>query len=455
MEYKYESQRVAYPFFFAAMLLFAGQILFGLIIGAQYLWPDMLFPAIPFNIARMVHINLLVVWLIFGFMGSAYYLLPEEVEGEIYSVRLALTQFWLFLIGGATAVVGYLFRWHDGREFLEQPFVIKVAIVIVVLMFIFNMIMTMIRGRKRTSVSLVLLFGFLGLAVFYLFAFFKPENMVVDKYYWWWVVHLWVEGVWELIMAALLSFLLIKLTGIDREVAEKWLYVIIGLTFISGVIGTGHHYYWIGTPTFWQTWGLWFSAFEVLPFAAMVAFTFRMVSKRTRNHPNRAAILWTAGTAIVSFLGAGLWGFMHTLPQINYYTHGTQITASHGHLAFFGAYAMIVLAMASYAMPNIRKRRPTHQKAEILAFWIMVVSMMFIALSLTGAGIVQVYLQRILGMPFMETQGHMEIFYGLRLFFGCTFAAGLVIYLYDFFFPGKTVHAGVEAYGEYSHGGTH
>ena len=445
MEYKYESQRVAYPFFIAAMLLFAGQIIFGLVIGAQYIWPDMLFPAIPFNIARMIHINLLVVWLIFGFMGSAYYLLPEEVEGEIYSVKLALLQFWLFLIGGATAIVGYLFRWHDGREFLEQPFIIKVAIVIVVLMFIFNMIMTMIKGRKRTSVSIILLVGFLGLAVFYLFAFFKPENMVVDKFYWWFVVHLWVEGVWELIMAALLSFLLIKLTGIDREVAEKWLYVIVGLTFLTGIIGTGHHYYWIGTPAFWQTWGAWFSIFEVLPFAAMVAFTFKMVSKRTRKHPNRAAILWTCGTAIVSFLGAGVWGFMHTLPQINYFTHGTQITASHGHLAFFGAYAMIVLAMASYAMPNIRKSRPSHQKAEILAFWIMVASMMFIALSLTGAGIVQVYLQRILAMPYMETQGHMGIFYALRLFFGGTFAIGLVIYIYDFFFPGRTGSRGIEA----------
>ena len=96
MEYKYESQRVAYPFFIAAMLLFAGQIIFGLVIGAQYIWPDLLFPAIPFNIARMIHINLLVVWLIFGFI-LAYYLLPEEVEGEICSVRLALLQFWLFL----------------------------------------------------------------------------------------------------------------------------------------------------------------------------------------------------------------------------------------------------------------------------------------------------------------------------------------------------------------------
>lgn len=435
MKYQYESQRVSFPYFVAAMGLFAAQILFGLIIGAQYLWPDLLFPAIPFNIGRMIHINLLVVWLIFGFMGSAYYLLPEEVEGEIYSTKLAMVQFWAFLVGGATAIVGYLFRWHDGREFLEQPTFIKVAIVVVVLMFIFNMIMTMIKGRRTTSISVVLLTGFLGLAVFYLFAFYKPANMTVDKYYWWWVVHLWVEGVWELIMAAFLSFLLIKLTGIDREVAEKWLYVIVGLTFLTGVIGTGHHYYWIGTPAFWQTWGAWFSAIEILPFAAMVAFSFKMIGKRSRQHPNRAAVLWTVGAAVLSFIGAGIWGFMHTLPQINFYTHGTQITASHGHLAFFGAYAVIVLAMISYAVPNLRKSTAgiTRQKLEIFSFWTMAVSMVFIALALTGAGIVQVYLQRVLAMPYMDTQSYMTIFYGIRLFFGITFAIGLIAYLYDFF----------------------
>jgi nitric oxide reductase subunit B len=224
-------------------------------------------------------------------------------------------------------------------------------------------------------------------------------------------------------------------------VAEKWLYAIVGLTFVTGLIGTGHHYYWIGTPAFWQTWGAWFSAFEVLPFAAMVAFAFKMVSKKTKEHANRAALLWTVGTAVVSFFGAGVWGFLHTLPQINYYTHGTQVTASHGHLAFFGAYAMIVLAMTSYAMPILRKTGPSHQKAEIFAFWTMVVSMIGITLALTGAGIVQVYLQRILGISFMETQGHMGIFYAIRFFFGITFTVGLGIYLYDFFTPSRKVNA--------------
>jgi nitric oxide reductase subunit B len=381
----------------------------------------------------MIHINLLVVWLLFGFMGAAYYLIPEEVEGEVWSVKLALVQFWLFLVGGASAIVGYLFRIHDGREFLEQPDFIKVAIVIVVLMFIFNLIMTIVKGRRKTGVVIVLMVGFIGLAGFYLFAFFKPDNMVLDKFFWWWVVHMWVEGVWELIMAAILSFLLIKLTGVDREVAEKWLYAIVGLTFVTGIIGTGHHYYWIGTPEFWQTWGAWFSAIEVLPFAAMVAFTFSMIRRRTRDNTNKAALLWTAGAAILSFLGAGVLGFMHTLPQVNYYTHGTQMTASHGHLAFYGAYVVIVLAIISYAMPILRNVKPKNQNLEIFAFWCMSISMVLIATTLTGAGIVQVYLQRVLAIPYMETQSYMGIFYGIRLVFGFTFAIGVIAYVIDFF----------------------
>ncbi len=433
MGIKFESQRVALPYFLAAGGLFCAQILFGLLIAAQYIWPDLLFPAIPFNIGRMIHINLLIVWLLFGFMGAAYYLIPEEVEGEIFSVKLALVQFWLFLVGGATAIVGYLFRIHDGREFLEQPFLIKVAIVIVVLMFIFNMVMTIIKGRRKTGVAIVLMVGFIGLAGFYLFAFYKPDNMVLDKYFWGWVVHMWVEGVWELIMAAILSFLLIKLTGVDREVAEKWLYTIVGLTFVTGIIGTGHHYYWIGTPEFWQTWGAWFSAIEILPFAAMVAFSLSMVAKSSRNHPNRAALHWAVGAAILSFLGAGVLGFMHTLPQINYYTHGTQMTASHGHLAFYGAYVVIVLAVISYAMPNLRGVMSKNQKLELFAFWTMSISMLLIATTLTGAGIVQVYLQRVLAIPFMETQSYMGIFYAVRLVFGFTFAIGMIVYVYDFF----------------------
>jgi nitric oxide reductase subunit B len=453
---QYQSQAVAKPYFIAAIGLFVGQILFGLIMGLQYVIGDFLFPEIPFNVARMVHTNLLIVWILFGFMGAAYYLVPEESECELFSPKLALLMFWVFLVAGALTILGYLLVPYAtlaeltgnsilptmGREFLEQPTITKIGIVIVALAFLFNIGMTVLKGRK-TVVTLVLLIGLTGLAVFFLFSFFNPDNLVKDKFYWWWVVHLWVEGVWELILGAILAFVLIKTTGVDREVIEKWLYVIIALALITGIIGTGHHYYWIGAPEYWQWWGSIFSALEPLPFFMMTVFAFNMVNQRRRNHPNQAAVLWALGTSVMAFLGAGVWGFMHTLSPINYYTHGSQITAAHGHMAFYGAYAMIVLTIISYAMPMLRGRKASNsgksQVMEMWSFWLMTVSMVFITLFLTAAGVLQVYMQRYTDnpQPFMEVQSKLELFYWMREVAGVIFLIGLVVYIMAFFVGGE------------------
>lgn len=105
---KFASQAVAKPYFVFALILFVGQILFGLIMGLQYVVGDFLFPAIPFNVARMVHTNLLIVWLLFGFMGAAYYLVPEESDCELYSPKLAWILFWVFAAAGVLTILGYL-----------------------------------------------------------------------------------------------------------------------------------------------------------------------------------------------------------------------------------------------------------------------------------------------------------------------------------------------------------
>ena len=453
---QYSSQAVAKPYFIAAIGLFVGQILFGLIMGLQYVWGDFLFPEIPFNVARMVHTNLLIVWLLFGFMGAAYYLVPEEAETELASPKLAWALFWIFLVAGALTILGYLLVPYArlaeltgnsllptmGREFLEQPTITKIGIVIVALGFLYNITMTVLKGRK-TVISMVLLLGLWGLAVFFLFSFYNPANLVLDKYYWWWVVHLWVEGVWELILGSILAFVLIKVTGVDREIIEKWLYVIIAMTLITGIVGTGHHYYWIGTPEYWQWLGSIFSALEPIPFFMMVIFAFNMVNQRRREHPNKAATLWALGTPVMAFLGAGVWGFMHTLAPVNYYTHGTQITAAHGHMAFYGAYVMVVLAIISYAMPLLRGRAaansPKAQVVEMWGFWLMTVAMVFITLFLTGAGILQVWLQRVAEdpQPFMVVQEKIALFYWMREVAGLFFLAGLVLYVISFFVGGE------------------
>ncbi len=258
------------------------------------------------------------------------------------------------------------------------------------------------------------------------------------------MVHLWVEGVWELIMASLLAYVLIKVTGVDREVIEKWLYIIIAMALISGIIGTGHHFFWIGTPDYWQWLGSVFSALEPIPFFMMTLFAFNVVNRRRREHPNKVATLWALGTAVMAFLGAGVWGFLHTLAPVNYYTHGTQITAAHGHMAFYGAYVMVVLTIISYSMPIMRGQVAANARAQVVemwSFWLMTVSMVFITLFLTGAGILQVYLQRYSETPlsFMVTQEKVEIFYWMREGAGLVFLTGLIVYLISFFVKGEEV----------------
>jgi len=448
---QFASQSVAKLYFTAAIALFIGQITFGLILGLQYVVGDFLFPEIPFNAARMVHSNLLIVWLLFGFMGSAYFVVPEESQRELYSPKLAVILFWVFLASGVLTIVGYLAVPYAtlakitgnayfptmGREFLEQPTITKIGIVVVALGFLFNIGMTVLSGRK-TVVNIVLLTGLVGLALMLLFSFYNPDNLVKDKYYWWWVVHLWVEGVWELILGAILAFVLIKLTGVDREVIEKWLYVIIAMALVTGIIGTGHHYYWMGAPGYWRWWGSIFSALEPIPFFLMTLFAFNIIHKKKRDHPNKPAMLWAMGTAVMAFLGAGVWGFLHTLAPVNYYTHGTQITAAHGHMAFFGAYVMIVLTMISYAMPILRGRTANSDKAQVVemwAFWIMTVAMVFITLFLTASGVLQTWLQRMAEnpQPFMVVQDKIQFFYWLREAAGVAFMIGLVLYVVSFF----------------------
>ena len=120
---------------------------------------------------------------------------------------------------------------------------------------------------------------------------------------------------------------------------HKFLYAEVALVLFTGIIGTGHHYYWIGTPGYWLIWGAIFSALEPIPIGLMFFDSIHSIRYRNIEITNRMPIYWLGASAIGHLLGAGLWGFAHTLPQINKWTHGTQVTASHGHFAFFGAFA--------------------------------------------------------------------------------------------------------------------
>jgi len=397
---------------------------------------DNLHEFIPFNTARAVHTNLLVVWLLSGFMGAAYYIIPEEAQRELVSVKLAYVQLISLALVGVTAIVGFHFNIWEGRKFLEIPRPLDYLVVVNVLLFLGLILTTLFKGKRQTTTALVLSMGLLFAALLYLPGMLPFDSQVTDSFFRWWVVHLWVEGVWELIMGGILSFLLIKLTGVDREVIEKWLYVIVGLTFLSGVLGTGHHYYYIGVNKIWLVVGGIFSALEPLAFLAMALFAVNMYRKGEKKHPNKLALYWTLGAAIVSFVG-GLLGFAHTLPQTNIYTHGTLVTAMHGHLAFWGAYGMIVLAIISYSLPNMTGRKLYDSSRGRMAFWLANIGMVGMTVAFGVAGVAQVYLERKFKMDFMLVQKEIAVHFVVLVLCATMFATGITLYIIDFYKHGK------------------
>jgi nitric oxide reductase subunit B len=434
---KYKSQKVAYWFFGLCMLLFALQIIYGFIMGFARIGMDGLHDFIPFNTARAVHTNLLVVWLLTGFMGAAYYIIPEEAQRELVNVKLAYVQLISLAVVGVLAIVGYHFNIWEGRKFLEIPRELDILVVINVLLFLGLILTTLYKAERRTTTALVLTMGLVFAALLYLPGMIWFDSQVTDSFFRWWVVHLWVEGVWELIMGGILSYLLIKLTGVDREVIEKWLYVIVGLTFLSGLLGTGHHYYYIGVNKIWLIVGGIFSALEPLAFLAMALFAVYMYRKGEKSHPNKIALFWTIGASIVSFVGAGLLGFAHTLPQTNIYTHGTLVTAMHGHYAFWGAYAMIVLAIISYALPNLTGRKRYNNTSGHMAFWLSNVGMLGMTVAFGVAGVAQVYLERKMKLDFMDVQNEIAIHFVVLLLCATLFTTGITLFIIEFIKYGK------------------
>jgi nitric oxide reductase subunit B len=447
-------QRLAVKYFIVALALFGAQILFGLMSGIQYLKPDFLHGILDFNVTRMVHINALVVWLLFGFIGSSYWLLEEESGVPVVGLALGNLIFWVFTLAVAVVVVVYLFIqvgpgehstiWliNEGREYIEAPRWADIGIVVCVLVFFYNVAATFMKG-KWSGISGVLVLDLVALAGLYLAGMFYTPNISVDQYWWWWVIHLWVEATWEVLVGCLMAYALMKTLGVRRRIVETWLYIEVALMFGSGILGLGHHYFWIGTPEYWFTIGGFFSALEPIPLVAMVVHSVFDAGAHKMKNSNHPALAWVIAHAFGNFFGAGVWGFMHTLPQINLYTHGTQWSASHGHLAFFGAYATLVIGFIYLAM---QQWRGNVWMSGGLADngWKWKWSMILLNLGMVGmtvalliSGYEQSQIERAIGgstwMAYFQAQGHPWFMQGMywRQMFGWMFALGYVLLIWD------------------------
>jgi len=241
-------QQLAMKYYTVAIALFVAQILFGLLSGMQYLIPDLMLGLLDFNVTRTVHINAMIIWLLYGFIGSVYWLLEEESGIEIVGLKLGNFAFWLFTVAVTIVVLVFLFvqmgpgddftRWfvNEGREYIEAPRWADIGIVICVLIFFYNVAATFTKGQW-SGIAGVLTLDLVALAGLYLAGMFYTTNISMDQYWWWWVIHLWVEATWEVLVGCLMAWGLMKTLGVSRKIVTIWLYIEVALMFGSGILG--------------------------------------------------------------------------------------------------------------------------------------------------------------------------------------------------------------------------
>jgi len=461
---KWEGQKLATWYFTVAMVLFGAQLLMGLIAATQFLYPSFLFEIFDFSVARMVHINALVVWMVYAMVGAAYWLLPEETGVEIVGIKLAKLGFFVLTAAVTVVVLVYIIVqigpademtiWfiNEGREYVEAPRWADIGIAVVLVGFLLHVFLTAMKG-KRTGIVTVLMADMIALVGLYLCGMGFTDSISMDQFWWWWVIHLWVEATWEVLVGVFAAYGLIKILGAQRQVVEMWLWIEVAMLFGSGILGMGHHYFWIGTPEYWWEIGALFSALEPLPLVAMFIHVTYDWGKQTgkaveggKPSPiaNTTALAWFFSNAFGNFLGAGIWGFFHTLPQVNIYTHGTQFTSAHGHLSFFGAYATILIGMFYVAVQGtngLSRMKMTFDGKMALILINVGVFGMTVALTISGYG--QVLVERaMMGATweaFFVSQDALWFVQGLgwRLAMGVVTLVGFAYLVKDLLTTGK------------------
>lgn len=451
----YRSQRLALKYLTAAMVLFGVMVLSGVLSAFYYINPSFLLNTFNFNTAKILHIDTLILWHLMGFFGAVYWFLPLETDREVEGIGVGEAMFWIFCAVIAVVAVVLIFvqygsatqfsLWfiNQGRKYVEAPRWAVVGVVAVGVVFAYNVVATALKSSRHSGILMVLILDLIPLLVLYLDAFPAMPNMSQDLFWWWWLVHLWVEATWEVLIGCIMAWTLMELLGASRRVVESWLYVEVALVLGTGILGLGHHYFWIGTPRYWLGVGGFFSALEPLPLLGMVIHAIYDAGKHRMQTGNRPSFYWMLAEAFGNFLGAGVWGFMMTLPQINLYSHGTQWTASHAHFAFWGAYSCGIIAVIYLALERSRKSAGLDSRAWKWSFALLNAGLLGMVGALLIAGMDQAFFERALGgstwSSFIALQHRPWYIEGMwsRFGFGLIFAAGYTILMYDLLNIGK------------------
>lgn len=461
------SQKAVIKYFWIVSILFLLQIVVG-VITAHYgvegsgFYGIPLSKIFPYVITRTWHLQLGIFWIATAWLASGLYIAPAvsgiEPKGQKLGVNILFIALLIVVLGsmlGEWLSVKHLIpdgKWflfgHSGYEYIDLGRFFQIALFIGLVLWLFLMWRAIKAALKKNddqkSILTLFLIASIAIAAFYSAAlvYGKHTNLAIAEYWRWWVVHLWVEGFFEVFATVVIAFLFAKLNLISIKTAGQATVLSATIFLSGGIIGTLHHLYFSGTPMIVLALGAVFSALEVVPlmFVGYEAWENIKLSKSTQwVNKYKWAIYFFVSVAFWNMVGAGLFGFMINPPIALYYMQGLNTTPVHGHAALFGVYGMLGIGLMLFSLRGIRPDLVWNDKLVKWSFWLINIGLFsMVVFSLLPVGLLQTWASVEHGYwyarssEFLQTNT-MQTLRWLRVFGDSIFAIGAIILVYFVF----------------------
>lgn len=461
------SQKAVVKYFWIVSALLLLQIVLG-VITAHYGVEGSAFYGIPiaeifpYVITRTWHTQLGIFWIATAWLAAGLYIVPAvsgvEPKGQRLGVNILFIALLVVVLGsmlGEWLSIKHLLpekSWflfgHSGYEYIDLGRFFQIALLIGLFLWLFLMwraIRPALRKNDDQKPILTLfLISSVAIASFYAAALMygKHTNLAIAEYWRWWVVHLWVEGFFEVFATVVIAFLFARLQLVSLKTAGKATILSATIFLSGGIIGTLHHLYFAGTPMIVLALGSVFSALEVVPlmFVGFEAWENIKLSKSVDwVKKYKWAIYFFVAVAVWNMLGAGLFGFMINPPIALYYMQGLNTTPVHGHAALFGVYGMLGIGLMLFTLRGIRPDIQWNDKTLRWAFWLINFGLFaMVTFSLLPVGLMQTWASVKHGYwyarsaEFLQTDT-MQLLRWLRAFGDTIFAIGAIVLVYFIF----------------------
>ncbi len=417
---------------------------------------------LPYSISRTWHVQLGILWIATAWLATGLYIAPAVSGRDPKFQKLGVNFLFiclLIIVAGSMAGqwMGVMQKlglaenfWfgHQGYEYVDLGRFWQIFLLVGLFLWLALMTRPLIPVlRKKTSernLLLMFLVSSAAIALFYAAGLMwgRQTNLAIAEYWRWWVVHLWVEGFFEVFATVVGAFLFVRL-GLLRTKTATLSVLLATVIFLSGgILGTFHHLYFSGTPTAVMALGATFSALEVVPLVliGIEAYENYRLSKATKWISDyKWPIYCLVAVAFWNFLGAGIFGFIINPPIALYYMQGLNTTAVHAHTALFGVYGMLGIGLMMFVLRSMYRQQVWSEKLLKFSFWSINIGLiLMVVLSVLPIGLLQTVASVNEGMwyarsaEFMQQPG-MDTLRWLRVIGDTIFAVGLVAFVYFVF----------------------